>query len=513
MRITGSRIRVVLLIVSLVYSLPVGGTTFQLYYLGGQSNMDGYGFVNELPSALQGPVEGVMIFHGNTSPDGAQIDGRGLWAELRAGHGVGFTCDGSTNTYSDRFGVELTFARRLLELQGDAHIALIKYSRGGTSIDAAAAGGFGCWDPDYNTGNGVNQYDHFLATVRHALAVDDIDQDGEPDVLVPAGIVWMQGESDANAEDVARRYESNLKRLMELIRAAFRVDDLPVVIGRISDSGQDDDGNVWDFGPIVRQAQARFVRNDGYAALVTTTDGYAYSDKWHYDTAGYIDLGEQFAQAFCTAGQYTPTSGYARQTIEGWDVLVNKELAEEHPDLAARTLELLRFQLYQITRVVASEPLRQLQSVPIWVEYSAPRHPCMCYHPSRDWLRENGFNPEKQGSVEIANAENFLTWTIGQPWMVLHELAHAYHHQVMGYDHAELKGAYESMKAGGQYESVLHISGHMRRAYALNNDQEYFAECTEAFFGTNDFYPFVRSELQRHDPDMYELLRKLWDVK
>jgi len=44
----------------------------------------------------------------------------------------------------------------------------------------------------------------------------------------------------------------------------------------------------------------------------------------------------------------------------------------------------------------------------------------------------------------------------------------------------------------------------------LNNDQEYFAESTEAFFGTNDFYPFVRSELQHHDPHMYQLLKKLW---
>ena len=47
----------------------------------------------------------------------------------------------------------------------------------------------------------------------------------------------------------------------------------------------------------------------------------------------------------------------------------------------------------------------------------------------------------------------------------------------------------------------------------MNNDQEYFAESTEAFFGTNDFYPFVRSELQQHDPNMYQLLKKLWKVE
>lgn len=212
------------------------------------------------------------------------------------------------------------------------------------------------------------------------------------------------------------------------------------------------------------------------------------------------------------ADGYAPTCAYERQTICGWTVFVNKELPDEHGELAGEVLELLKVQLYQIARVVPDEALGALRHVPIWVEYRHPRHPCMCYHPSRQWLTENDFNPEKAGSVEIANAENFLTWTIGQPWMVLHELAHAYHHQVVGYDRAQLKRLFESVRESGKYDSVLHISGEFRRAYALNNDQEYFAECTEAFFGTNDFFPFVRSELKQHDPEMFELLEGLWKL-
>jgi len=298
------------LMVSLAVALPLAvlpaalgrAATYRVYYLGGQSNMDGFGKVAELPDELRGPVEGVMIFHGNTAPDGAPVDGRGLWTELKPGHGRGFRSDGKTNTYSDCFGVELTFARRMKQLHPDSRIALIKYSRGGTSIDIAAARNFGCWDPDFEGGRGpgkaVNQYDHFLATLRRAMAVRDIDGDGEEDELIPAGIIWMQGESDAALDEAcARRYEANLKRLMDLIRAALRVDDLPVVIGRISDSGNDADGKVWDYGDLVRECQAAFVEKDACAALVTTTDNYGYSDRWHYDTAGYIDLGRQFAEA------------------------------------------------------------------------------------------------------------------------------------------------------------------------------------------------------------------------
>lgn len=275
---------------------------YRVYYLGGQSNMDGYGYVDQLSPEQAAEVAGVMIYHGNMAPDAQPVDGRGRWDTLKAGHGVGFSSDGTENKLSNRFGVELTFARKLQALHPDEKIALIKYSRGGTSIAIEAARNFGCWDPDFNTGDGdgagINQYDHFLATIKGATAVQDIDGDGEADRLIPTGIVWMQGESDAAwDEEVAKRYEANLKRLMDLIRAALREDDLPVAIGRISDSGNDGDGKVWDWGDIVRQAEADFVTKDGSAALVTSTDNYGYSDPWHYDSPGYLDLGEKFAEA------------------------------------------------------------------------------------------------------------------------------------------------------------------------------------------------------------------------
>lgn len=276
--------------------------TYQVYFLGGQSNMDGYGYVKDLPDNLKESVPGVMIFHANPAPDAVPVDGRGLWSNLRPGHGAGFKSDGKQNTYSNRFGVELSFAKTLQELAPDANIALIKISRGGTSIAVDAAGNFGCWDPDFEKGTGkgqgVNQYDHFLAGMKRALQTTDIDLDGETDTLIPAGIVWMQGESDAAyTEEIAKNYEANLKRLMDLIRATLYADDLPVVIGRISDSGDNPEGKVWKHGEVVRAGQAAFVNKDKRAALITSTDEYGYSDRWHYNSEGYLDLGRNFAQA------------------------------------------------------------------------------------------------------------------------------------------------------------------------------------------------------------------------
>jgi hypothetical protein len=287
----------VILIVFLLVSCKPRETVYHLYYLGGQSNMDGYGYVAQLPAALNAPVAGVMIYHGNTGNDNAEVDGRGVWSVLQPGHGVGFRSDGDTNYYSDRFGVELTFAEKMKELFPDEKIALVKYSKGGTSIDTSAAGTFGCWLPNYTGGNGVNQYDHFLATVKGALSSTDIDGDGIKDKLVPSGIVWMQGESDGNVEYAASIYKENLAVMIDSIRNAFNAPDMPVVIGRISESHNDADSIVWTYGDVIRQAQADYVNEDGNAALVTSTDNYKYSDPWHYDSDGYIDLGRQFAIA------------------------------------------------------------------------------------------------------------------------------------------------------------------------------------------------------------------------
>lgn len=282
----------------IVLSPASAQTTYSVYYLGGQSNMDGFGFNKDLPEDLTSEQSAVMIFHGNTSADEAPVDGNGLWSRLRPGHGVGFSSDGTSNNYTDRFGVELTFAQHLQKLQPDRPIALVKYSRGGTAIDSAAAGVFGAWEPDFRGETGINQYDHFLATVGNAMASGDIDGDGHNDTLIPAGIIWMQGESDAAyEEEIAHRYEANLKRLMDLIRAAFRSNDLSVIIGRISDSGQVESGIVWKHGEIVRAAQEAYVDKDRHAALVTSTDAYGYSDPWHYNSAGYLDLGRKFAEA------------------------------------------------------------------------------------------------------------------------------------------------------------------------------------------------------------------------
>lgn len=289
---------VVGLIPAFGFSQQMEKDTIKLFILGGQSNMNGYGYFSELPDSLNTTFNDVWIFHGTPAMDGATYGGLGKWDHLKPGHGVGFGSDGKVNKPSDRFGLELSFGSTLQRLYPNEKIALIKYAKGGTSIDSIGAKYLGSWEADYQGKEGINQYDHLLATIRNAFSVRDIDGDGREDFLLPSGIIWMQGESDGNrTEEVARRYYFNLKRLMDLIRASLRIDDLPVVIGKIADSWQDDDGKVWSYGELVQYAQEKYAKTDKNATIVRDTRYYKYSDKFHYDGNGYIDLGKKFAQA------------------------------------------------------------------------------------------------------------------------------------------------------------------------------------------------------------------------
>jgi hypothetical protein len=213
--------------------------------------------------------------------------------------------------------------------------------------------------------------------------------------------------------------------------------------------------------------------------------------------------------------KFEPTKNYEPRQVEGWDVLVNRKFLADQPELADRTLTLLRFQLYQVARRLPAEAGEKVRKVRIWVEEDEPHHPCMAYHPDAGWLRRHDMNPDKARCVEIADARKFLAWTFDQPWMVLHELAHGYHHQSLegGYGNAEVKAAFDRATGAGLYRKVLRIGGREEKAYAATNPMEYFAEATEAYFGTNDFYPFVRPELERHDPEMAALLAKLWGTR
>ena len=94
--------------------------------------------------------------------------------------------------------------------------------------------------------------------------------------------------------------------------------------------------------------------------------------------------------------------------------------------------------------------------------------------------------------------------------MVLHELAHALHDQVLRPEQPRLEAALEAVRSRGSYDQTLRWSGAIASHYALTTVDEYFAETTESLLGVNDFYPFVRAELLGVDPEGAALVAALW---
>ena len=52
---------------------------YKLFFLGGQSNMDGFGYNSELPDSLNKSLNNVWIFQRNPVADDQENGGLGLW--------------------------------------------------------------------------------------------------------------------------------------------------------------------------------------------------------------------------------------------------------------------------------------------------------------------------------------------------------------------------------------------------------------------------------------------------
>lgn len=239
-----------------------------------------------------------------------------------------------------------------------------------------------------------------------------------------------------------------------------------------------------------------------------------------------IGAGLLLRAVFVSSGAEKSSSGgegparHQTNCIEGWTVLVNERLLAADKAATVKALELLRAQLQEIVRVVPAAAVGKLREVALWFSPEYPGvKPKAEYHPDTGWLREHDREPAMAKGIEFTDVRNFEAETRRMPNFTLHELAHAYHDRVLarGFGNPEIKAAYERAKGSKTYDKVERWFGNGRtntfeRAYAMTNPMEYFAETTEAFFSRNDFFPFNRAELKEHDPEMEELLARLWGV-
>lgn len=208
-------------------------------------------------------------------------------------------------------------------------------------------------------------------------------------------------------------------------------------------------------------------------------------------------------------------SGPSRN-VEGWTLHLTKELMAEQPKAVEAAMPFLEKQLKEIVRVVPPAAVVKLREVPIF--FTLPPkggRGTAEYHPEADWLRENGRDPAMAKGVQVSDVASFEKETNRMPNFMLHELAHGYHDRVLTFEQPDIIAAYDHAKAAKLYDRVERWHGNgqpntFERAYAMTDHKEYFAESTEAFFSRNDFFPFTRAELEKHDPQMFGVLQRIW---
>lgn len=531
----------VILLLFAAGALPVRGAEppqpVRVFILAGQSNMEGQAVVDldgknyndgkgTLNALLNDPVRAKLVRHLKTD-QGEWAVRQDVWVRYQRERGpllagplaVGYSVYGDKH----HFGPELQFGH----VVGDhcaGQVLLIKTAWGGKSL-------YKDFRPPSSGGAVGPYYTKMLEEIRQALAnlkADFPAYDGRGHEL--AGFVWYQGWNDGvDPKNAVPEYEQNLVNLIKDVRKDLQAPKLPVVIGELTGPWVEAPG-AW---ATLRKAQAAAAARPefkGNVLFVATHDFVRPAQESPNPSHGHHEfgnaetyflvgdaLGKAMVQLLTPPAKEAPEpakpTSHSSRRIEGWNIQVDDRLLQAPDDvLGIRALRFLEGKLSDIKAVVSEDKLKQLQAVTIVLDLTHGKLGPMQYHPSAGWLRANGYATDLEKCVHIPRATDLPTRRNinEQPWVILHELAHAYHDQVLGFDEPRIKEAFENYQKSGRGEKALLHNGNRVKHYALTNHKEFFAEMTEAYFGANDFFPFNRAELKEAEPEIYELMVLVW---
>ena len=263
--------------------LPVGGPyqvgdaknilVGDLWILAGQSNMEGVGDLIEVET----PHPLVHSFQSREEWAPAEEPLHWLGESPRSiHHALWGTPMPETSAPRDPnrnkgAGLGLTFAKARVEETG-VPIGLIPAAHGGTSMQQ--------WEPSRKNQRGASLYGATLERVK-AIGTD------------VAGILWYQGESDANPADAAL-YEARMTELVQSFRADLGQDDLPfyyVQLGGFISEPTPDGVSGWNR---IRESQRVWQNSVPNTAMVSAID-LGLDDGIHIDTPGLRTLGRRLA--------------------------------------------------------------------------------------------------------------------------------------------------------------------------------------------------------------------------
>jgi hypothetical protein len=233
---------------AVVDSIDIVDATAHLFWLAGQSNMQGAG---EVDGYLPPPPEiarRIFVFNRSYQLEVAR--------EPLSPSGI---------------GPGVAFAAEYLRLVDDPDIVvvLVPAAMGGTNIEQ--------WMPSKLDGN------LYAEAVKRTLAASHLGQ--------IEGVLFFQGENDAegDANDHADDWGDMFTQLVEQLRSDLGDESLPIVFAQIGANTAN--SSAWD---AVKRSQSKI---DVPSVAMITTEDLSFGDSVHFTTGGYLAIGERFAGA------------------------------------------------------------------------------------------------------------------------------------------------------------------------------------------------------------------------
>ncbi len=266
--------------------------TRDLIVVAGQSNAVGFdAYAEDLPPDANDSKTLFWWRVGDPPPDAFDSTSARQWTNLQfqprteamsgdAAQKTGRQYGNFNRKSKGGFGPEMGLARTLASRESRP-LAVVKTAFSGTSVA-------GDWNIE-RTDEAQNCYRAMLEETK--LAIESAKQKGI-DLHVRA-LVWVQGESDANAKD-APLYAVNLSRMLEKLRSDLAAPEMILLLGVNTRFGN---GNN-QFMPSVIESQKSVASKLSRARYVDTNGAETLPPSHtHFTAQGTLEIGRRYAEA------------------------------------------------------------------------------------------------------------------------------------------------------------------------------------------------------------------------
>ncbi len=291
-----------LLLLSLSF-LSAHAETRDLILVAGQSNAVGYdAYAEELPPNADDLKTMFWWRVGDPPPDEFDSTSARQWTFLQfqqrteamsgeAAKTTGRQYGNFNKKSKGGFGPEIGMVRTLSSLESKP-LAVLKTAFSGTSVA-------GDWNVE-RAGQADPCYRAMIAEAKAAFAA--AEEKGI--TLKPRALVWVQGESDANAKD-APIYAANLTNMLIRLRADLAAPDMILLLGVNTRFGNGKN----TFMPLVIEAQKKVASTLSRASYVDTEGAETLPPSHtHFTALGTLEIGRRFAHALLAAEAASPKS-------------------------------------------------------------------------------------------------------------------------------------------------------------------------------------------------------------